>query len=216
MFAQKWLLTARARLALSSVNDLRSHSSPEGHRFKSIPATNFQQKSAHWPPPCSPTICRRDEVSLDEVERILIPPFPGSNPGPSQPVRSPRCDFQVWENRRQARGLAGNGRNGKTCAIEGSLPVQFEPTCVGRVALPYRDYAIRRSRYHSLGAGSAKSGRPISGCGLMRAQFGAVERRYHSIVPRLVQSQTACRKRSTSGQYRDLAILGSCLKRRQR
>src|SRR5713226_1593759 len=81
MFAQKWLLTARCRLALSSVNDLRSHSSPEGHRFESIPATNFQQKSAHWPPPCSPTICRRDEVSLDEVERILIPPFPGSNPG---------------------------------------------------------------------------------------------------------------------------------------
>src|SRR6266446_6299334 len=80
MFAQNWLLTARARLALSSVNDLRSHSSPGGHRFESIPATNFQQKSAHWPPPCSPTICRRDEVSLDGVERILIPPFGGSNP----------------------------------------------------------------------------------------------------------------------------------------
>jgi hypothetical protein len=92
----------------------------------------------------------------------------------------------------------------KTCAIEGSLSVQFEPTCVGSVAWPYRDYAIRRLRYHSLGAGSAKSGRPISGCGLMRAQFRAVERRHHSIVPRLVQSQTACRKRSTSGQYRDL------------
>src|SRR5258708_7593466 len=60
----------------------------------------------------------------------------------------------------------------KTCAIEGSLSVQFEPTCVGSVAWPYRDYAIRRLRYHSLGAGSAKSGRPISGCGLMRAQFG--------------------------------------------
>src|SRR6266446_3839373 len=28
----------------------------------------------------------------------------------SQPVRSLRCDFQVWENRRQSRGLAGNGR----------------------------------------------------------------------------------------------------------
>src|SRR6266478_793102 len=59
MFAQNWLLTARARLALSSVNK--------------SPRTG--------PPPCSPTICRRDEVSLDEVERILIPPFPGSNPG---------------------------------------------------------------------------------------------------------------------------------------
>src|SRR6266481_10178255 len=59
MFAQNWLLTARARLALSSVNK--------------SPRTG--------PPPCSPTICRRDEVSLDEVQRILIPPFPGSNPG---------------------------------------------------------------------------------------------------------------------------------------
>ncbi len=29
---------------------------------------------------------------------------------PSQPVRSLRCDFQVWENRRHSRGLAGNGR----------------------------------------------------------------------------------------------------------
>src|SRR5258706_3118778 len=28
---------------------------------------------------------------------------------PSQPVRSLRCDFQVWENRRHSRGLAGNG-----------------------------------------------------------------------------------------------------------
>src|SRR6266849_6677197 len=28
----------------------------------------------------------------------------------SQPVRSLRCDFQVWENRRHSRGLAGNGR----------------------------------------------------------------------------------------------------------
>jgi subtilase family serine protease len=29
---------------------------------------------------------------------------------PSHPVRSLRCDFQVWENRRHSRGLAGNGR----------------------------------------------------------------------------------------------------------
>jgi hypothetical protein len=29
---------------------------------------------------------------------------------PSQPVRPLRCDFQVWENRRHSRGLAGNGR----------------------------------------------------------------------------------------------------------
>ncbi len=29
---------------------------------------------------------------------------------PSQPVGSLRCDFQVWENRRHSRGLAGNGR----------------------------------------------------------------------------------------------------------
>ena len=29
---------------------------------------------------------------------------------PSQPVRSLRCDFQVWENRRHSRGLTGNGR----------------------------------------------------------------------------------------------------------
>ena len=28
----------------------------------------------------------------------------------SQPVGSLRCDFQVWENRRHSRGLAGNGR----------------------------------------------------------------------------------------------------------
>src|SRR5258707_15204864 len=28
----------------------------------------------------------------------------------SQPVRSLRCDFQVWENRRHFRALAGNGR----------------------------------------------------------------------------------------------------------
>src|SRR6266478_2704961 len=29
---------------------------------------------------------------------------------PSHPIRSLRCDFQVWENRRHFRGLAGNGR----------------------------------------------------------------------------------------------------------
>src|SRR6266853_502974 len=29
---------------------------------------------------------------------------------PSQPVGSLRCDFQVWENRRHSRGLAGYGR----------------------------------------------------------------------------------------------------------
>src|SRR6266481_3786848 len=29
---------------------------------------------------------------------------------PSHPVRSLRCDFRVWENRRHSRGLAGNGR----------------------------------------------------------------------------------------------------------
>src|SRR5229473_3335470 len=28
----------------------------------------------------------------------------------SQPVGSLQCDFQVWENRRHSRGLAGNGR----------------------------------------------------------------------------------------------------------
>src|SRR6266849_1942348 len=29
---------------------------------------------------------------------------------PSQPVGSLRCDFQLWDNRRHSRGLAGNGR----------------------------------------------------------------------------------------------------------
>src|SRR6266436_4326346 len=65
-----------------------------------------------WVPP-SPRGGRLSvrRVSLDAGERISIPPFPGSNPGaPSQPVRSLRCDFQVWENRRHSRGLAGNGR----------------------------------------------------------------------------------------------------------
>src|SRR6266478_9348367 len=88
MFAQNWLLTARARLALSSVNK--------------SPRTG--------PPPCSPTICRRDEVSLDEVERILIPPFPGSNPGaPASQCGLCGVISKVWENRRHSRGLAGNG-----------------------------------------------------------------------------------------------------------
>ena len=36
----------------------------------------------------------------------------------SQPVRSLRCDFQVWENRRHSRGLAGNGvRGAKLVAV---------------------------------------------------------------------------------------------------
>src|SRR6266404_1102821 len=38
----------------------------------------------------------------------IIPRFESWRP--SQPVRSLRCDFQVWENRRHSRGLAGNGR----------------------------------------------------------------------------------------------------------
>jgi predicted phage terminase large subunit-like protein len=37
--------------------------------------------------------------------RILIPPFPGSNPGaPGQPVRSLHREFRVWENRRHSGG----------------------------------------------------------------------------------------------------------------
>ncbi len=42
--------------------------------------------------------------------RILIPPFPGSNPGARQPVRSLRRRFRLCEDRRHFRGLAGNGR----------------------------------------------------------------------------------------------------------
>jgi hypothetical protein len=42
---------------------------------------------------------------------------------PSQPVRSLWCDFQVWENRRHSRGLAGNGAMGGSLARKiGHLP----------------------------------------------------------------------------------------------
>jgi hypothetical protein len=38
--------------------------------------------------------------------RILIPPFPGSNPGaPASRSWSPRCDFRLWENLRHSGEL---------------------------------------------------------------------------------------------------------------
>ncbi len=49
--------------------------------------------------------CRCEHVATQAMPR-----FESSRP--SQPVRSLRCDFQVWENRRHSRGLAGNGVRG--------------------------------------------------------------------------------------------------------
>src|SRR6266478_7475559 len=97
MFAQNWLLTARARLALSSVNK--------------SPRTG--------PPPCSPTICRRDEVSLDEVERILIPPFPGSNPGaPATQSDLPLTFLRYPENGAVARYFAVIAQCARQCRFD--------------------------------------------------------------------------------------------------
>ena len=62
---------------------------------------------------------------------------------PSQPVRSLRCDFQVWENRRHFRGLAGNG------------PVFGEENR----ALPTtaRAYVPGKGRYNGVGVGRMRS-----------------------------------------------------------
>jgi hypothetical protein len=48
---------------------------------------------------------------VSERQRILISPFPGSNPGtPASQPRSLRCDFLVCENRRHSGGLGWRGR----------------------------------------------------------------------------------------------------------
>ena len=53
---------------------------------------------------------RMTSVGIDRIGGFdsAIPRFESWRP--SQPVRSLRCDFQAWENRRHSRGLAGNGR----------------------------------------------------------------------------------------------------------
>jgi hypothetical protein len=55
--------------------------------------------------------CRRDEVSLDEVERILIAPFEGSNPRAPASQRGLGHDISpIWENLRHFRELGRNPR----------------------------------------------------------------------------------------------------------
>ena len=44
------------------------------------PRNQFSAKVHALASTTQPYDCRRDEVSLDEAERILIPPFGGSNP----------------------------------------------------------------------------------------------------------------------------------------
>src|SRR5216684_7231622 len=50
----------------------------------------------------------------------------------SQPVGSLRCDFQVWENRRHSRGLAGNGRVFGDRSLHLFQPPKLPAVLIGR------------------------------------------------------------------------------------
>src|SRR5258708_6773961 len=89
------------RVLRSSANEWgrRDHSEDWGrHRAHSLPnATQMQPETGKF-------AYQGPFADFDSA----IPRFESWRP--SQPVRSLRCDFQVWENRRHSRGLAGNGR----------------------------------------------------------------------------------------------------------